>query len=129
MALSTEQIITFKKQLQARQVQLQDDIRQELIRADEEHYTDLAGRVHDSGDESVADLLLDIDLAVIDRQINELRAVEKAIQRIGFGSYGVCENCSEGIKFERLVMQPAASCCVDCQSEIERAVYQATPSL
>ena len=129
MALSTEQTTTLKKQLQARQAHLQEDIRQELIRADKEHYADLAGRVHDSGDESVADLLLDIDLAVIDRQVNELRAIEAAIQRIGYGSYGVCESCNEGIKFERLVMQPAANCCVDCQSEIERADYRATPSL
>lgn len=99
---------------------LRQEIRAELLRTDDEHYIDLAGRVHDTAEESVADLLADLKFASIDRQITELRAVEAALQRISMGSYNVCEVCGEAIGTSRLQALPAAARCIKCQDLVEK---------
>lgn len=115
-----------QRRLQDSAQALREDIRAELLRADDERYIDLAGRVHDSAEESVADLLADLNLATVDRQINELRAVEAALLRISMGSYNVCESCGEAIGIARLQAQPAASRCIKCQDHIEKQQGQPT---
>ena len=117
-----------QRRLQEMAHELRQEIRVELLRADNEQYIDLAGRVHDSAEESVADLLADLNLATIDRQINELRAVEAALQRISMGSYDVCESCGESIGAARLQAQPAASRCIKCQDRFEKKEGQPTHS-
>ena len=50
----------------------------------------------------------------------ELAAVEKALERIRGGSYGVCEGCSNPIPPVRLQALPYATSCIECQREIEK---------
>lgn len=121
MALNQKQLTEFGQQLKARNQQLRAEIRTELLRSDEEHYGDLAGQVHDRGDEAVADLLVDVEIATVSRQIHELRAIEAAQQRLRTGSYGVCDSCGTEIGVERLRSQPAALRCVSCQSRYEKS--------
>jgi RNA polymerase-binding transcription factor DksA len=90
---SKTQFDDFRKRLNNRQGKLRDEIREELLRSDEEHYIDLAGSVHDAGEESVADLLADLNIAIIDRQVNEIRQIEAALMRMADGTYGVCVEC------------------------------------
>jgi DnaK suppressor protein len=66
----------------------------------------LANHVHDSGDESVADLLSDIDLPVIDRDVREVQDVEAALPRINAGEFTVCINCGSEIEYQRLNVLP-----------------------
>lgn len=128
--LPQEQLNQLSKQLRERRTVLLADIRRELQQFDNAKYIDLAGRVHDSGEESVADLLVDLDLAVIDLQIKELGNVEAALARIREGSYGVCEVCDEPIAFARLSSTPIATRCLGCQEQFEkRTVPQSRPRL
>jgi DnaK suppressor protein len=108
-------------QLRERRSALLADIRRELQQADGATYADLAGRVHDSAEEAVADHLVDLGLAIIDRQITELREVEAALARTKDGSYGLCETCGEAIALARLSSQPSAARCLPCQERFERA--------
>ena len=98
---------------------LRADITRELKKRDEEHFADLAGEITDRSEESVADLLVDVNLAEISRDIDELRAVEAALERISRGTYGVCIDCEKDIERERLNAVPAASRCYDCQTAFE----------
>lgn len=116
-----------QQRLQKLAGELRQEISAELLRGDEELYADIAGRVHDTADESVADLLADLNFATIDRQITELRAVEAALLRISMGSYDVCESCGESIGTARLNAQPAAYRCLQCQTRIEHAQGTSTP--
>jgi RNA polymerase-binding transcription factor DksA len=54
------------------------------------------------------------------RDLDELAAVERALARLDQGCYGDCLQCGEAIALERLLAQPAAECCVACQSATER---------
>ena len=76
---SGELVSRMHQRLEERFRELRELIRQELLASDMEQYVDLAGRVHDSGDESVADLLADVNLAVIDRHVQEVRDVDAAL--------------------------------------------------
>ena len=129
-SLNQAQISGLQRRLQQRRMELRAEIREELLAADDMRYTDLAGRVHDSGDESVADLLADLDVARIDRQVTEIRGIEAALRRVDMGVYGVCRECDGDIAFERLQSQPAAERCVACQEQHERSyAHEGMPSL
>lgn len=118
-ALSNGQIAEFRGRLNKRWQELVDAIHAELIESDEQHYIDLAGRVRDPGEDSVADLLSDLDVAEIDRHVKELREVEAALQRINMGTYGVCVDCGDPIEPERLEAYPTAPRCYDDQKRYE----------
>jgi len=118
------QLDQLSKQLRERRAALLADIRRELQQSDDAKYIDLAGRVHDPAEESVAALLVDLDLAVIDLQIKELADIEAALARIREGSYGFCEVCDEPIAFARLSSTPTAVRCLGCQERFEKTTVQ-----
>jgi RNA polymerase-binding protein DksA len=122
--LTQAQLKELRQRLQQRYGELREEVRRELLAADEARYIDLAGRVHDSGEESVADLLADLDLARLDRQINEIRRIEAAFRRLDVGNYGVCHDCDCDIGYERLRSQPYAERCVECQAQYEKEYGQ-----
>ncbi|NIR59785.1 MAG: TraR/DksA family transcriptional regulator [Gammaproteobacteria bacterium] len=119
--LTREQSRALREQLQGRYDTLIADVRQELLQADNERYAELAGLVHDPGDESVADLISDLDLADIDRHIGELRDLEAAFDRVRRGEYGICVDCGDDIGFDRLHAYPTAKRCLPCQQRHERS--------
>ena len=49
-----------------------------------------------------------------------LTDVMQALKRIEDGAYGVCPGCSKDIPKKRLEVFPAAACCVECQSKLEK---------
>ncbi len=118
--LTDQELNTMKARLGEERTRLRGLIREELLRNDAEQYGDLAGLVHDTGDESVADLLADVNISVVGRLIQELREVEAALERLNMGIYGICEDCSAAIPFERLQAYPTARRCVTDQERHER---------
>ena len=100
--LTEHQINLLKAGLKDRFMALRREIIAELRRSDEERYIDLADRVHDQGDEAIADLLVDIKLASIDRHIQEIRNIDAALLRMAEGSYGECGDCHQPIPSNRL---------------------------
>ena len=110
----------FKKKLGDRFHELREEIRLELLESGDQHYIDLAGRVRDRGEESVADLLVDLQLASIDRHIQETRDIDGALMRIAARNYGVCIDCESSIAVDRLEAWPTAKRCQPCQVEYER---------
>jgi len=118
--LTQEQINELRERLRQRHAEIREQIRAELLETDEQNYSELAGKVHDEAEESVADLLVDVSLKRIDLQVAEIRDIEEALQRIPEGSYGICEECGEAISFQRLQVRPSAHRCIECQQRFER---------
>ncbi len=122
--LTSDQLAHFKKLLHHRETELREEVRAELVRGDNEQYAELAGRVHDRGDESVADLLVDLNNALIDQHITEIRQITAAQHHISAGDYGVCVDCEDEIELKRLENQPIAMRCFRCQSHHEKTFVQ-----
>ena len=114
----------FEKRLRARWLALCAEIRQTLNRTDQEQYADIAGQVRDAEDEALADLIVDINHAEVARDVEELRDIEAALERIATGSYGACLSCGIGIPRERLEAYPTAKRCLPCQQQHERTRMQ-----
>ena len=107
-----------------------DDLRRELLQTGEQHFMDLAGTVHDRGDESVADMLTDLESTLFERHLLELRAVEAARNRLADGSINCCVECGGEIGYQRLLAYPVAVRCVSCQQQFEKTHHhESTPGL
>ena len=91
--LSPDQKQQIADALASRRAALCAEIQSELQRSGHEHFADLAGEVADAGDSSVADMLVDHDIAIVRRQVEELTQVEAAQKRILGEGYGDCEEC------------------------------------
>jgi len=66
----------------------------------------------------------EISFSMRDRELNKLRHIEFALQRINEGSYGHCEDCEEPIAHKRLENQPWAEYCIAHAEERERSDYR-----
>jgi DnaK suppressor protein len=53
----------------------------------------------------------------IDRKIVQTK---KALSRVRIGKYGICEDCSQMIDTDRLMVYPEATVCAKCQAKREK---------
>lgn len=118
--LEVTDALELKEQLERRYSELREEIRQELIQSEDQHFIDLAGQVRDLQDESVADLLVDLDLALLDMHIAEVRDIDQALGRLTAGTYGQCADCNGVIAVDRLRAWPTAKRCQPCQARHEK---------
>ncbi len=122
--LDRRQLEELRSAMDTRAGQLREEIRQTLLKSDQEQYAMIADQVRDLEDDSFADLMVDVNLAEIDRDLEELRLIDRAMARLGEGSYGHCDTCGSPIEIARLRATPFASRCFDCQSAYERTHFQ-----
>lgn len=128
--LTPTQVATLTAALGARMATLRNALSEHLRKSEDERARLLADRVSDAEDEAVADLIMDLDLAEIDRDVEELRDIEAAFERLRRDAYGICVGCHGAIAYERLAVYPTASRCVRCQRLHEKTyAHPASPSL
>jgi RNA polymerase-binding transcription factor DksA len=96
------------------------ELREDAARVRAEPYSKHAGPVADSGDESVATLLADLENADVTRDLDELRGLEAARQRLKEGRYGSCADCGGDIPYSRLKAAPGALRCEPCEERHEK---------
>jgi len=56
----------------------------------------------------------EFNLALRNKAIEKLQAVNAALERMAAGSYGQCVRCGKDIEVERLELLPATSLCARC---------------
>lgn len=90
-------------------------LREELLRtmqAAENEETEIhlqsAGEAHESEDDAQKLAMLEIDGTVVDRKIQRLKLIERALQKIADGTYGFSDASGEAIQRERLEVVPEA---------------------
>jgi len=55
-----------------------------------------------------------------DREKFLLRKIERALERIREGTFGICERCEEEISIKRLEARPVTTLCIRCKEEQEK---------
>ena len=73
----------------------------------------------DRKDETAAGQEFEGRYAAIERLAREVGQCERAVQRLDLERYGDCVDCGEPIGWPRLMAQPAAERCADCQNALE----------
>jgi DnaK suppressor protein len=105
----------FKRRLQDSRYRLLVSARQaeaEDANADTDHLPD---EIDSAPSESSQSLLLRLRA----RERLLLGKIERALQRIAFGSFGTCDRCGQDIPVRRLEARPTTTLCLDCQQEEE----------
>ena len=110
---------TFETQLRARR----DELTERLHR----HRGGARGRAEAAADKReqageaglAPDDAFDLGGALGEREAAELQAIERALQRVADGTYGLCLQCGAAIPAARLHAQPTAERCVSCQAAAE----------
>ena len=124
--MDQETIQEFKKQLEEKKEQLLAQLSRVGHKVEGEGENNFEASYPDYGDPAsiedsaneVADYTTNLSF---ERDLeNELRAVEKALQRVADGKYGVCTYCGQDIEKERLKIRPESTSCVSCKKTIKR---------
>ncbi|HKS55615.1 MAG TPA: TraR/DksA family transcriptional regulator [Steroidobacteraceae bacterium] len=124
------QTTTIKSRLHARAAQLRGEIQHTLERSTDETHVRIAEQARDTEDDSFSNLIVDLNLAEIDRDADELRRIDTALLRLSEGSYGLCEDCGQRIPEARLEAEPTALRCIRCQELYEKThAGNSTPRL
>ena len=104
------------------------DLRAEVHAAEHERQDAGAGagaEVADRKDEAMRGELSSLSAQQEERDRDEMHQVEAALGRLDAGIYGDCEACGEPIPLNRLLVQPAAARCADCQKKFESKLARA----
>jgi RNA polymerase-binding protein DksA len=131
VALTQTQVSKLKRKLDKQYESLLEEVRDALEKSENQQYVELIDRAPaDSGDEATGDALADLNLAIIDRHVREIRDIEATRLRIGDGSFGTCIDCSGEIGIERLLAYPTAKRCFVCQRQHEKTyAHEGNPTL
>ncbi|MGI9318011.1 MAG: TraR/DksA family transcriptional regulator [bacterium] len=129
MSLGTEQLEQLRTELNNRLNTLEKNVHARVTGVNAAGEPERGGT--DRGDESNRELERDLELTNADRETYEIQLVQGAIQRIEQNEFGICLDCSEEINESRLLANPIAKRCLDCQTKHENDFDQrdSTPSL
>jgi RNA polymerase-binding protein DksA len=117
--LTIEQRDTLQSWLNLRAAVLRREIAAALRRSGNEAAISLSNHLEEIDDQAVADLESSIEIAEIERDVRELREVERALGRLHEPDYGICVDCGSDIPFSRLSVNPTATRCIACQRRAE----------
>jgi DnaK suppressor protein len=59
------------------------------------------------------------ELRIRDRERKLIRKIRDALERIEEGTFGICDECGEGISVKRLEARPVTTLCIDCKKKQE----------
>jgi DnaK suppressor protein len=114
----------FRALLEAERRRLMEELRAVRRRA-----AQLDDQPHVGGDGGEDDGLIDAAMQTLERDRESavetslrelLEEVERALQRLHDGVYGICERCRRPIALQRLQAIPYATLCIECKGHEER---------
>ncbi len=102
-------------------IALRDELAGEVTQLRDEGFSLGTDAVQDVADEAANTYNRQVLLNLSEREREQLRLIDEALERIVEGTYGICEDCGEEIARARLEAVPYAKLCVECQSIRERS--------
>ncbi len=112
--MNPRQLNLFKDLLTARRQELLGDAERTVTRM-----TDSKENFPEPADRAALESERNATLRIRDRERKLISKIEQALERIEDGTFGVCEECGEGIGVERLKARPVTTLCIDCKADQE----------
>lgn len=119
-AMKKAQLKEFKAQLEAEHQRLSELIEEHEQELEEARLTETsADRSPDPGSAEAGSMKFEYEkeLSIERNTVDLLHKVERALERIDDGTYGICEVCGSEIPIARLEVLPYATMCVTCASK------------
>ncbi len=120
MALKKTDIARFKKRLEEMRMQITQSLRGS---ADQVKTPDEAtGYSQHQADQGTDDFNRTISLEVTTREYNLLKQIDRALEKIDEGTYGICDISGDEIPLARLEAVPYATMTVKAQEQVEKGL-------
>jgi DnaK suppressor protein len=120
MVLKKHEIAHFKNRLLELQEQISQALKgttQEVVEPDQSK-----GYSQHQADEGTDDFVKSINLEVSNKEMNLLRQIDRALEKIEEGTYGICDLTGEEIPLKRLEAIPYACMTVKAQEQFEKGI-------
>ena len=111
----------FKRRLEEERERLEDLIADYERELEEARLTESSSdRSPDPGNAEASSMKLEYakELSIEQNTLDLLGKVNRALERVEAGTYGICESCGNAIPVERLDVLPYSTLCVECASRI-----------
>ncbi len=118
--LTREQRDDLRARLDRREAELGEEIRDKGPEAEPPSSRDPHNQVEDPGEQGEQRIRDAVTQAEQERDVDELRQIAAAKERMARGEYGICIDCGVEIALARLQAQPAAARCLPCQQRYEQ---------
>ncbi len=105
------------KQIEADLLKRKFELEQKLTEMSKEQFSD--GQVQDPGDQALTATMESLRMSLQDAEVEELRGITRALERIKEGEYGICSDCGNPISEKRLNSFPGTMRCLACQEKFE----------
>jgi DnaK suppressor protein len=115
---TADELLEYRTALQQRLHMLHSDIASGRVRVEAQR--DELQELHDLKDQAELNARSTVDDAELQRDLEEVTAIDAALARLQDGHYGECKACGEPIPRARLLVQPAAQRCATCQANHEK---------
>jgi DnaK suppressor protein len=109
----------FKKRLEDEKDRLEEQIADYERDLEEARLTESSSdRSPDPGNAEASSMKLEYakELSIEQNTLDLLSKVNRALERVDAGTYGMCEVCGKAIPVERLEVLPYSTLCVECAS-------------
>ena len=115
-ALSQKDLKRFKKSLEDSRKAIIENARKTMEEESNFDTDDLPDEI----DQASSEYAQSMAFRLRDREKFLLKKIEKALQRIEEGTFGMCERCEELITMKRLEARPVTTLCIRCKEEQEK---------
>jgi len=115
--LAKSTVERYRRRLEAERDRLQVMIRDYELELEEARLTESSSdRSPDPGNAEAGSMKFEYEkeLSIEQNTVDLLGKVERALDNIERGSYGICESCGKPIPMARLDVLPYVTLCVDC---------------
>lgn len=109
----------FRKRLEEEKSRLEEQIEDYERDLEEARLTESSSdRSPDPGNAEASSMKLEYakELSIEQNTLDLLSKVNRALERVAAGTYGICESCGNAIPVERLDVLPYSTICVECAS-------------
>lgn len=120
MPLKKNEIAVFKKRLEEMHKEVTRTLslsKKEVTSPDE-----AKGYSQHAADEGTDDFVRNINLEVTNKEFSILRQIDRALEKIEDGTYGMCDLSNEEIPIKRLEAVPYATMTVRAQEKFEKGI-------
>jgi len=113
--MDKERIEHFRKRL----LKMRDEILSKAKKLKEESCTLGTDGIQDMADAASNSYNADILMSISNNDLNLLKDIDNALDKIANKAYGICEECDEKINEKRLEANPVARYCITCKRQME----------
>ncbi len=121
-ALNEKTIAEIKKTLLDQKKQILHEL-SEISRKDNHEADNKTSKFPEYGDkpDENAQEITDYSANIVTEKVLEksLEDIDKSLERLEKGTYGICKYCGNPIAEKRLIARPTASSCISCKTELQ----------